>query len=267
MDQNKAFLIIIAVVAVWMIYSLLKRRKNQAKMQDGQDMARLKEAVASVLPDEAGYQVLYAHHEDVKYSYRRTTTYYYYYAIAFTEDKFWIIPLKFEKDQIIPLAADLFTKDRIGSVSVNLFKKKDEVNGLNFVLTDKKGENPAAITVDGLNYRSNAYNHVNIDQKADCAKFAQFMTELAGQVAQENQELQKTVTKEDMKNSRTVGIMGIVFSFIPLVGLIISGIGLLFAPKPSQTGGKACTGLIFNIVALILNILFTAVEIILIALG
>ncbi|MBD5094664.1 MAG: hypothetical protein HDT26_10360 [Subdoligranulum sp.] len=63
--SNYAWLIIVAIVAICVAWSQMKESKNKKLAQTGADMQRLKDAVARVLPGETGYNVVYAHHEDV----------------------------------------------------------------------------------------------------------------------------------------------------------------------------------------------------------
>ncbi|MBO5034697.1 MAG: hypothetical protein J6C43_03705 [Oscillospiraceae bacterium] len=57
MKNPYAVLLVAAFVVIFAIYSLVKRQKNMAALQTGEDMERLKEAIRKVLPGESGYKV------------------------------------------------------------------------------------------------------------------------------------------------------------------------------------------------------------------
>ncbi len=114
MKNPQAVWLVVAIVAVFAIYTLIRRQKNLAALQTGEDMEKLKEAIRKVLPGESGYKVAYAHYERSETYGRRTTTYYYSYGIAFDAARMFIVPLKFENDQILPQQPALITSENIG---------------------------------------------------------------------------------------------------------------------------------------------------------
>lgn len=265
-SQTIAWIIVIAALVVYVIYKVIQGQANRKKIEDGEDKARLRETVVKVLPEAADYPVLYAYYEETTYvNRRRSITHYYYYAVTFHEDRFWVIPLKCQKNEIEAGEPNMFTKDVLGDLFVSVSKSKDRVSSLRFHMKDKEGKNPSAIFVDAVNYRSDSYHPVNIAQQPECDTFCDFISVLANQVKGENQALQQQMEADVEKRSRLLGILGIVFCFIPLIDLIFGGFGLLIAPKPSATGGKPKAGFILSLTALILNLLVTAAEVILIA--
>lgn len=265
-SQTIAWIVVIAALVVYIIYKIIQRQSNKKKIEDGEDKARLKEAVVRVLPEAADYPVLYAYYEETTYvNRRRSITHYYYYALTFHEDRFWVIPLKFQKDGVEAAEPDLFTKDVLGDLFVSVSRSKNQVSSLRFHMKDKEGKNPAAIFVDAVNYKSDTYHPVNIAQQPECETFCDFISALANQVKGENPALQQQMEADVEKRSRLLGILGIVFCFIPLIDLIFGGVGLLIAPKPSETGGKPKAGFILSLTALVLNLLVTAAEVIFMA--
>ena len=118
-------LIVIGIIFVFAVYILIKRKKNLAALETGEDMERLKEAVRKVLPNESGYKVAFAHYERSESYGRRTTTYYYSYALAFDADRLFVIPLKFDKDQILPQQPALLTSENIGVAEVTESRKQE----------------------------------------------------------------------------------------------------------------------------------------------
>lgn len=252
-------LIVIGIIAVFAIYVLIKRRKNLAALETGEDMEALKQAVAQVLPGESGYKVVYAHWQRSESYGRRTTTYYYSYGIAFDAERMFIIPLKFDKDKILPQQPALVTKDNVGVLEVNETKKQDVLSQISVILRNKNGESPIEFDVDVRNLKSDRFHHFNIKQQEECEAFSRFITPLAQTVTAENGALRERMAHDAIesgkKSSRTLGILSIVFSWLFIAGLILSVIGLMSAPKPRETGGKPVPGFILCCVGLVLSLL------------
>lgn len=271
MDNTTKALILFVVIgiAVW-IYSKLKEKKNIGLAQNGEDMRRLQEAVARVLPNESGYQVVFAHWEKVEYYGRTRRTTYYSYALAFDDARLWVIPLGFQKDDIRPGQPILLTKESLGIAEVDTHMKNDLLNRVSVTLRDKDGKSPVNLEVDALNLRSDRFHHLNIDQTQECAQFSAFIAGMSDTVARENAGLEDRLHSEMLANSskgsKTLGIVGIALFWTGFIGLIFGGIGLLNAPKPAETQGKAETPYILCLIATILSALATVVGIAAIAL-
>lgn len=259
MKDPNAIWLVLAIVAVFAVYSLLRRRKNLAALETGEDMEALKRAVAQVLPGESGYKVVYAHWQRSESYGRRTTTYYYSYGIAFDTERMFIIPLKFDKDKILPQQPALVTKDNVGVLEVKENRKQDTLFQVSVVLRNKNGESPVEFDVDVKNLRSDRFHHFNIRQQEECEAFSRFITPLAQTVTAENGELREKMARDAIesgkKSSKTMGILSIAFCWIFIAGIIFSVIGLLSAPKPKETGGKAVPGFILCCVGLALSLL------------
>jgi hypothetical protein len=254
-----AWLIIVGIVAVCVIYSQLKEQKNEKLAASGEDMERLKGIVASVLPGETGYTVAYAHHEDVQHYGRSTRTTYYTYALAFDAARLWIIPLGYKKNEILPNKPYLATGN-IGMVNVDTTVKNGELKSVSVVLRDKMGESPIFLEVDTLNTRKDRFHHVNILQPEECEKFSTFMASFSDTVAKENEGLEELMKEkanaQGAKSGKTLGILSLAtFWIFGFVGLIFGIVGLIVSPKPSATGGKATAPFIMNLVGTILSAL------------
>lgn len=257
-----AWLVIVGIVAVCVIYTQLKEQKNKKLAATGEDMARLQNAVASVLPGETGYTVAYAHHEDVQHYGRSTRTTYYTYALAFDAARLWIIPLGYQKNEILPNQPYLATGN-IGKVDLNTTVKNGELKSISVVLRDKMGESPIFLEVDALNTRKDRFHHVNILQPEACEKFSAFMAGFADTVAKENEGLDELIKEKAIaqgtKSGKTLGILSLATCWIfGFVGLIFGIVGLISSPKPSETGGKATAPFVMNLVGTILSALFMA---------
>jgi len=268
--SNLVYLIVPVIVVIAIVSSVLRKRRNAAALENGEDMRRLKEAVARVMP--AGidnYQVVFAHWEDVHYSGRRTTTYYYSYALAFDDTRLFVIPLKFQKDEIQPGKPALFTTEYLGVTEIATTMKKGELDRITITLKDKEGKSPLNMYVDVMNTQTDRFHHFNIAQKEECDQFHRFITAISEKVTAENKDLQDRMKNDELakniKSSRTLGILALLTCVIPIIGLIFSGAGLFTAPKPSQTG-KPVAGFILNAIALAVNIVVTVVMIVSIAL-
>lgn len=109
---NPIFLFAAFVVAV-AIYIVVREKINLRKAAGGEDKERLRRAVARILPEESSYQVAYGHYENVEYVVRKRITTYYCYALAFHESHIWVIPLSFDKENILPGKPVLISSDSI----------------------------------------------------------------------------------------------------------------------------------------------------------
>ena len=69
------------------------------------------------------------------------------------------------------------------------------------------------------------------------------------------EELNLKSNKQNAKSGLILGILGILFSWTVIIGLIFGGIGLLCAPWPKSTGGKPKAPFITCCVALFLSLL------------
>ena len=269
MKNPQAVWLVVAIVAVFAIYTLLRRQKNLAALQTGEDMEKLKEAIRKVLPGESGYKVAYAHYERSESYGRRTTTYYYSYGIAFDAARMFIVPLKFEKDQILPQQPALITSENIGVAEIREVKKQDQLKEVYMTIRNKDGQNPVEFYVTAQNLKSDRFHHFNILQQEECEAFAHFAGTLAQKVTAENGELRERMANEAIasgaKSSKTLGILSIVFSWLFIAGLILSVIGLISAPKPKETGGKPVPGFILCCVGLALSLLLNVGGFLLIA--
>lgn len=256
--SNYTWLIIVGIVAVCVIWSNLKESKNKKLAQTGADMQRLKDAVARVLPGETGYTVAYAHYEDVQHYGRSTRTTYYAYALAFDASRLWIIPVGFKNNEILP-GKPYLASDNTGMADVTPHMKKDELQGVTVILRNKMGEAPTHIDVDVWNTRKDRFHHLNICQPEECRQFHTFITGMAETVAKENEGLKELMDEkanaQNAKSGKILGILGLCTCWTGIIGLIFGGIGLLCAPKPSQTGGKATAPFILSLTATILSVL------------
>lgn len=230
-------------------------------METGKDMEKLKAAVRQVLPELSGCKLVYAHWERSETYGRKTTTYYYTYAIAFDAAQMWIIPLKYEKDSSLPQQPVRITADNVGVADMNETRKNDQLSRVTVLLRDKDGSSPLEFYVDAQNLKSDRFHHFNIKQPEECEAFARFMGPLAQKVTAENGEVRECLAAEELegrkKSGKTFGILSLVLCWLPLAGLVFGVIGLLSAPKPKETGGKAVPGFILSCAGLGLSLLLS----------
>ena len=250
-------LIVIGIIFVFAVYILIKRKKNLAALETGEDMERLKEAVRKVLPNESGYKVAFAHYERSESYGRRTTTYYYSYALAFDAERLFVIPLKFDKHQILPQQPALLTSENIGVAEVTEIRKQEQLKEVHMTVRNKNGENPLEFDVTARNLKSDRFHHFNILQQEECEAFAAFAATLAQTVTAENRELREKMAADALasgkKSSQTLGILSIVFCWLFIAGIIFGIIGLISAPKPKETG-KPVLGFILSLIGTILSL-------------
>lgn len=256
--RQYAFPILIAILVVWVVYSIVRRRRNLSAAQEGTDMARLKEIVAKALPNESGYQVICARYERSTHSGRTTTIYHYTYAVAFDAIRMWVIPLGFEKDNIRFQTPILITGAELGLVAVTEKRKQAQLSRINVKLRDKEGDSPLEFYADAQFLEIDRFHHFNISQQEVLERFADFIRSFAQKVNSENEDLRERMANEALtqsrKRSKLLGILSILGCWSSLVGIILAVIGLIVAPKPSATGGKPESGFILCCVGLGLSL-------------
>lgn len=252
-------IIFVAIVVAIFLYSHFKEKANLKKAANGEDKARFQEAVRKVM-GEGDYMIAYAHWEDVQYYGRTRRTTYYHYALAFDEERLWIMPLRFEKELILPDKPILATSEMLGIVSVSerMNKKTGVVDQVSATLNDKDGKKLVELTVDAVNTREDRFHHLNLLQEDECGQFYGFISAMSGQVQSENEDLPDRLKAEAnakrSKNARIEAIVGLVFAIIfPLIGLILGFCAIATAPKPKANGGKFGVPLILGIVAVVLS--------------
>ena len=238
-------LALVVIGAAIFAYMQLKERKNKALAETGQDKAHLKQVVEKLLPNEIGCRALYGHWEDVQHMGRTTRTTYYSYAVAFDAERLWVAPLKFQQGSILPAQPVLITREDLGRADTDVTTAKD--GGIRF-------------NADAENLREDRFHHVNILQEEECGHFARFMETLSGQVLQENQDLVERMKADanagSGKTAIILAVIGIFVGFLlPVCGIVLGVIGLLMAPKPKETLGKATTPRILCILTIALSIL------------
>ncbi len=256
--REYAFPILVAVLVLWAVYTVVRRRKNLSAALEGEDMVRLRETVAKALPNESGYKVVCARYERSTHSGRTTTIYHYTYAVAFDAAQMWVIPLGFEKDDIRFQAPILITGDQLGLVEVTEKRKGERLSHINVKLRDKEGGSLLEFYADAQLLQIDRFHHFNINQQEELEQLAGFIRPFAQRVNAENRALQDRMADEALtlsgKRSKLLGILSILGCWTSLVGIILAGIGLAIAPKPKDTGGKPKPGFILCCVGLVLSL-------------
>lgn len=260
METYQIFIILVLIVVAVALHSNLKEKSDLRKAETGEDKERLRKLISQVLPEGSWQHMAYAHWEKVEHFGRRTRTTYYCYALAYSDDSLWIIPLSFDKDIVIPSKPVQVTSEQLGMISVDTTQNKD--GGLKRVavrLHDKEGKGLFDAYIDASNTRSDRFHHFNIVQQEECRHIQQFVDSFSDRVNEQNEGLRERVEenslKARMKNARTVGIIGLVLFFFPLLPIIFGGVGLFVAPKPKETQGKATAPFILCLISLIIGIL------------
>lgn len=250
--------IVVAIIAVVFIYSHFTTAANKRKAASGEDKARFQEAVRKVM-GEGNYTIAYAHHEDVQYYGRSTKTTYYHYALAFDDTRLWIMPLRFEKELILPDRPVLATSDMLGIISVTewMNKKTGMVNHVATTLNDKNGKKLVDLTVDAENTKEDRFHHLNLLQDDECAQFYGFISAMSGQVEKDNSELPDRLKAEanakKAKNAMIEAIIGIVLAPIG-IGFVLGLCAIATAPKPKNNNGKWDLSLTLGIIATVLSV-------------
>lgn len=262
-DYMYAIIFVVVVVGVF-LYVHFKGKADLKKAATGEDKARFEDAIRKAmgeLMNEGDYTIAYSHWEDVEYRGRTKKTTYYHYGLAFGGGRLWIMPLRFEKELIMPDKPVLATGEMLGMVNVTEYKNKKtgKVTHVSATLNDKNGKKLVQLTVDQQNTKEDRFHHLNMLQDEECEKFYQFISEMSGKVSQENADLPDKLKAEEnakkSKNARIEAIVGLVFAIIfPFIGIILGLCAIATAPKPKATGGKMELPLILGIAATVLSV-------------
>lgn len=254
---------VLIVVAVF-VYVNLKEKANLKKAANGEDKERFEEALRKAMGERLeghDYTFVYAHYEDVQYYGRSRKTTYYHYGLAFDSERLWIMPLRFERELVMPDKPVLATGEMLGLVNVTerVSKKTGKVDFVFATLNDKDGKKLVELTVNAVNTKEDRFHHLNLLQEEECDRFYQFISALAGKVSEENADLPDRLKAEEnakkAKNARIEAIIGLVFAIVfPFIGLILGLCAIATAPKPKATGGKWGLPLILGIVATVLSV-------------
>lgn len=264
MDDFMYVVIFAVVIAAIFVYVHFKGKANLKKAASGEDKARFEEAIRKAmgeLMNDGNYTIAYSHWEDVQYRGRTTKTTYYHYGLAFDDTRLWIMPLRFEKELIMPDKPALATGEMLGIVSVDsrTNKKTGKVVHVSATLNDKNGKKLVDLVVDEENTKEDRFHHLNMLQGEECEKFYHFISAMSSKVSQENSELPERLKAEEnakkAKNAMIEAIIGIVLAIIfPFVGIILGLCAIATAPKPKANGGKFGLPLILGIVATVLSV-------------
>lgn len=249
-------------VAAVAIYIIVREKINLRRAATGEDKERLRRAVAQVLPGETGYQVAYGHYEEVEWIARKRITTYFCYALAFDASRIWVIPLRFDKEHILPREPVLITRDNLGCADIRVLNdKKGKLRRLDFTLYSRNGVRVLNCVVEVNNTRDDRFHHVNIIQAEECARFGRLIDSMATQVNRNNAELldQVHVSESNSHKAYVLAIFSMVFGFLfPPIGLIMSIFGMRCAKK-ARPGDKVKASLILCRIGLVISIIFTLI--------
>ncbi len=255
----RAILIVAIIVIVCFVYYQSKKKLNMQKAESGEDKERVKQLMRSLLPPDMNCKIAYAHHEDVQHYGRSTRTTYYTYILAFDQERLIVSALGYEKGEPIPSRPGVISKDIVGVAEVSSYKDKEgRVKTLNIMLRDKDNKELLHCQVDAVNLREDRFHHFNILQQEELEELERMMQGFANVVNEENKELQERIhadsAKRERKSAIILGVLGILFCWTTIVGLIFGAIGMICAPKPKETGGKPTMPFILNCIALFLSL-------------
>lgn len=251
-----------ALGIVIFIFMQLKEKKNKGLAESGEDKARLREVAARLFAGVDGCHSLYGHYEDVQHYGRSTRTTYYRYLLAHDSQRLWVAPLDFQQGSILPAQPVEITKDDLGKADVKVTAAKDgSTRRVDLTLYGKDGKQLIQACATAENLRESRYYPVNILQEEECARFGQFMTDFAGQVNQENQELgaelERRAGKSAGKTSIILSAIGMVLSLaLPFCGIVLGAIALFMAPKKSETFGRSSTPRVLGGICIGVGVLF-----------
>ncbi|MDE7260527.1 MAG: hypothetical protein K2N78_00450 [Oscillospiraceae bacterium] len=255
-----------AIGIVIFIFMQLKEKKNKNLAASGEDKARVKAVADRLFANVPDCRALYGHYEDVQHYGRSTRTTYYRYLFAHDSQRLWIAPLDFQQGSILPGQPIQITKDDLGKADITVRNAKDgSTTRVDFIFYDKTGKLIIQACATSENLRESSYYPVNILQEEEVARFAQFMTQLANQVNQENAALNEQMARETNKSASKVAvilsIIGIVIGLLlPICGIILGVIGMVMAPKKEDNFGKMPASRVMSILCICVSIIFAIVQ-------
>lgn len=267
--QSKYFpYVVFALLVVGIfIYVTIREKINLKQAENGEDKERLRQAMLKALPGETGLRVAYGHWGDVQYRGRTRRTTYYCYGLAFDSSRLFLMPLRYEKDLIVPLQRPvLLAAESLGIAKCSILKDKNgNARRVRTTLHDKNGEKFLDLDVDVENTRDDRYHPVNIVQPEECQQFCDLMESMCSKVERENEGLEERINQENAakrgKTAIILSVIGLALCFVlPFVSIVLGGIGLFYAPKPKQVG-RVAPPLILSALSLVLGLVFTGVTV------
>lgn len=254
-----------AIGIVIFIFMQLKEQKSKRLAESGEDKARLKDVAARLFAGIEDCHSLYGHYEEVQHYGRSTRTTYYRYLLAHDSQRLWIAPLDFQQGSILPAQPVEITKDDLGKAVVDIRSAKDgSTTRVDFTLYGKDGKQIIQAYASAENLRESRFYPVNILQEEECARFGRFITELANQVNQENEALNKELERQANKNAgkgaMILAIGGIIIGILlPIAGIIMGAVAIFMSPKKEDNFGRMSASRIMGIVCICTSILMAIV--------
>ena len=258
MDYLFSALWLVVVIGGIVYFGFVKKSRNRRDAEGGEDKARVRQALMSVLNGDSGYQLAYAHWEEQE-SYGRTVrTTYFRYAVAFQNRTILVFPLHIDKKTRQVQAGNpmILSNENLGKVTVKTKEKDGALSRVDAWLGDKQGHSIIHFYVDAENLRKSRWYPVNILQQEECGAFERFITPLAQQVASENPNVDAMLEAEAKEG---LGLVGACISIagalggicLPPLGAVVCLIGLILALVALKKGAKSKKGLIVSVICIV----------------
>ncbi|MDO5601653.1 MAG: hypothetical protein Q4G07_02675 [Oscillospiraceae bacterium] len=248
------FLIFAAAIALPYLLAALFKRINLKTAASGAEKELLRQTVSAALPEESGYQVLYATWTDrLRYG-RKVENTCFHYAIAFKPDRLWVISLSIQDGQITAGSPILYSEDDVGYVAIEPYKAKNKFSRFDTRFYNNEGLVFLHLHIQSVNTK-NDLSIFNLFQQEECESFYETASALARRVNPVHSFIETPIKEKIVKNSkkaRIVAIVGIIFFFIPFISLPAGLYSFLHSPKPQETGGKFTASRILSILCLLI---------------
>lgn len=116
-------IVIIAEIALFSftpIYGLIIWRRSKKRMKSGDDKQKLKDLVYSIIKCDEEFKVVYAYwYEGYRPKWHRYYRFtYWYFAIGFNENYIYIVPLQFDKGEILYKEYRCIKKNSISKIDI-----------------------------------------------------------------------------------------------------------------------------------------------------
>lgn len=181
-ENIKTLIIVGIVIALVIIYVVIRDKLNRKKAQNGEDREKVWNIIEKNVPDAQNYTCAYADWEWTTYQGRRSTTKYWHYAIAFNQDRLYVLPLSTAGGDINHTGVYKLEKSDIAFVNGN-FSQKGKKNIAPWVeFYDAALKELLSITVSEEYLHDDRYHPVNILQPDESQAFAEWRDSWMSQI-------------------------------------------------------------------------------------
>lgn len=251
-------LVLLGLFAILLLWSYFRKVSGQKKAESGVDKQLLLDAVAKALPGESGYTVAYGHRVRTRGGSKVTTTTYSFYALAFDEERLWVMDLKRSGKTLTLSQPRLICAENLGKIAMWEKESKGELKGIDLTLYSLEGKVLLDCQVETQSIRKDRHYPLNINQEAEVQRFCQVAKHLNAAAAQAHPEAEQQMTETFLRQTNTGNIIVAVAAlvcglFSSMMGIVLGIMSLLMAIWAKKAGGKpSITVIILSLLTLAL---------------